>query len=77
MVAVGGVISASATVLYPAYLHGGATGVNAALADQQSAGAVMSIGGMVVMLPLLLWSTWRALATEERRQRAREAVPHA
>jgi len=60
----GAVLAAAPSPLYAAYPE---------LADQQRAGGLMWIGGMVVALPLLVAGAWSALAAEERRQRAREA----
>jgi cytochrome c oxidase assembly factor CtaG len=59
----GAVLAAAPAPLYRAYPD---------LAAQAEAGGVMWIGGMAVVLPLLLLAAWRALAAEERRQRARE-----
>jgi cytochrome c oxidase assembly factor CtaG len=43
------------------------------VADQQLAGGVMWIGGMVVVLPALVGCAWAALLAEERRVQRREA----
>jgi cytochrome c oxidase assembly factor CtaG len=70
MAALGAVLAAARGVVYPWY----ATRSADPLADQALAGAIMWIGGMLVVLPALLALAWAALAREERRQRAREAL---
>jgi cytochrome c oxidase assembly factor CtaG len=68
MAALGAAIAAQQQVLYAPY----AGRTPDALADQRLAGGVMSLGGMVVVLPALLILAWRALVAEERRAVARE-----
>ena len=62
----GAIIAEAPAPLYPAYPD---------VADQQLAGGLMWVGGMVVVVPLVLVAAWNALIAEERRQRAREARP--
>jgi putative membrane protein len=68
MAGLGAAIAAQQHVVYAPY----AIRTAAALADQRLAGGLMSVGGMVVVLPALLILAWRALAAEERRAVARE-----
>jgi len=63
MAVVGAILATSRSPLYAAYPD---------LADQHAAGAIMWMVGMVAALPVLLGSAWHALASEERRQRARD-----
>jgi cytochrome c oxidase assembly factor CtaG len=72
MGALGAVLAGTRDVVYPSYAASAAAHGRDALADQALAGAIMWIGGMLVVLPLLLALAWSALAREERRQRARE-----
>ncbi len=74
MGALGAILAAARDVVYPAYVAPALALGRDPLADQELAGGVMWIGGMVVSLPGLLAVAWAALAREERRQRAREAV---
>jgi cytochrome c oxidase assembly factor CtaG len=69
MTAVGGSLAGSADIVYATY--GGPAG---ALGDQALAGAIMWVGGLVVVLPAVLILAWSALILEERRARAREAA---
>lgn len=64
MGALGATIASAPGAIYASYPD---------LADQQQAGGIMWVSGMVVLVPVLLWSAWTALIGEERRQRAREA----
>jgi putative membrane protein len=68
MAAFGAALAAQQHVVYTAYLGRGAD----PLADQRVAAGLMSVGGMVAMVPALLALAWRALAAEERRAVARE-----
>jgi cytochrome c oxidase assembly factor CtaG len=65
----GAILAAEQHVVYAPY----ATRTTDALADQHLAGGLMSVGGMVVVLPALLALAWRALIAEERRATVREA----
>jgi cytochrome c oxidase assembly factor CtaG len=67
MAALGATLAAEQHVVYAPYARPGA------LPDQHVAGGLMSVGGMAVVVPLLLWLAWRALAAEERRASVREA----
>jgi putative membrane protein len=67
MAALGATLAAQQHVVYAPYARAGA------LDDQRLAGGVMSVGGMVVVVPLLLALAWRALVAEERRATVREA----
>jgi cytochrome c oxidase assembly factor CtaG len=69
MAALGAVLAAEPRVVYLPY----ASRAAGALADQRLAGGLMSIGGMLVVLPALVGLAWRALLREERRAVAREA----
>jgi cytochrome c oxidase assembly factor CtaG len=74
MAVLGAVLAAARTIVYPSYAVPSIALGHDPLGDQALAGAIMWIGGMVVVLPALLWLAWAALAREERRQRAREAL---
>jgi cytochrome c oxidase assembly factor CtaG len=74
MAVLGAVLAAARGVAYPSYVAPGLALGHDPLADQALAGAIMWIGGMVVVLPALLGLAWAALAREERRQRVREAI---
>lgn len=65
---VGAYLNRAPTVVYAAYAH-----IPHAVADQQQAGAIMWVGGSMIMVTVGLWSSVGALVAEERRQRAREA----
>jgi putative membrane protein len=65
----GTILAAEQHVVYAPY----AKRTTDALADQHLAGGLMSVGGMVVVLPALLALAWRALVAEERRATVREA----
>jgi cytochrome c oxidase assembly factor CtaG len=69
MALVGAYLNRHPTLVYPAY---GAAGHAPALADQQQAGAIMWVGGDMVMVAVGLWAALAALVAAERRQRARE-----
>jgi cytochrome c oxidase assembly factor CtaG len=74
MAALGAVLAAAHGIVYPSYAAPTIALGHDPLQDQALAGGIMWIGGMVVVLPALLAVAWAALAGEERRQRAREAV---
>jgi cytochrome c oxidase assembly factor CtaG len=74
MGALGAALAGAHRVVYSSYAAPAAALGRDPLADQALAGGVMWIGGMIVVLPALLALAWAALAREERRQRAREAV---
>lgn len=63
MAALGAALSAATGPVYAAYPD---------LEDQRFAGGLLWEGGMVLMVPAILACAWAALATEERRQRARD-----
>jgi putative membrane protein len=69
MGALGAALAAEQHVVYAPY----AGRMADALGDQQLAGGIMWMGGMVVVLPALLVLAWRALIAEERRATVREA----
>jgi putative membrane protein len=73
MAFVGAVLNWSDRLLYPEYAAPARELGRSALADQHQAGALMWVGGKLVMAALLLVTVWLALQREERRQRAREA----
>lgn len=62
--AIGFVLDASSSVLYPGY---------ATLAEQHAAGSLMWAAGGLLMVAALVLSAWEALRDEERRALAREA----
>ena len=68
MAALGAALAAQPHVVYVPY----ASRATGALADQRLAGGLMSVGGMLVVLPALVGLAWRALVHEERRARTRE-----
>jgi putative membrane protein len=70
MAGLGATLAAAPSVVYAPYARPGFD----ALADQRIAGGLMSVGGMVVVVPLLLALAWRALLAEERRATVREAA---
>jgi cytochrome c oxidase assembly factor CtaG len=73
MAGVGAYLNRLPTVLYPPYrAPAHALGANAVVAPQQ-AGAIMWVGGSVIMVAVGLCLAVAALTTEERRQRARDA----
>jgi cytochrome c oxidase assembly factor CtaG len=74
MAALGAILAAVHGIVYPSYAAPTIALGHDPLQDQALAGGIMWIGGMVVVLPALLALAWGALAREERRQRAREAV---
>lgn len=74
MAALGAILAAARGIVYPSYAAPTIALGHDPLQDQALAGGIMWIGGMVVVLPALLALAWAALAREERRQRAREAV---
>jgi cytochrome c oxidase assembly factor CtaG len=74
MAALGAILAASHEVVYPSYVASTIALGHDPIADQELAGGVMWIGGMVVVLPALLALAWAALTREERRQRARETA---
>jgi cytochrome c oxidase assembly factor CtaG len=74
MAALGAILAAAHGIVYPSYAAPTIELRHDPLQDQALAGGIMWIGGMVVVLPALLALAWGALAREERRQRAREAV---
>ncbi len=65
---VGAYLNRAPTVVYAVYAH-----TPHAVVDQQHAGAIMWVGGSMIMVVVGLWSAVGALVAEERRQRAREA----
>jgi putative copper resistance protein D len=73
MAVVGAYLNRAATVVYAPYLAGGRGLGVSVVADQQHAGAIMWVGGSVVMTAVGLWAATAALVADERRQRAREA----
>ncbi|HEX8855323.1 MAG TPA: cytochrome c oxidase assembly protein [Thermoleophilaceae bacterium] len=73
MAFIGAVMNWSDRLLYPEYAAPARALGRSALADQHNAGALMWVGGKLVMALLLLVTAWAALQREEKRQRAREA----
>lgn len=67
MSVVGAAYLGASHVLFAHYAAGG-------LADQRSAGTIMWLGGMAVLVPAAVAVAGRALWREEQRQRRREAV---
>ncbi len=68
MGAIGAGLAATDHVVYPSY------GAAAAVADQHTAGGIMSVTGMLIVVPALVAVAAGALSAEERRQRRRELV---
>ncbi|MFL5826367.1 MAG: cytochrome c oxidase assembly protein [Thermoleophilaceae bacterium] len=73
MAYIGAVMNWTDRLLYPEYAAPARALGRSALSDQHDAGALMWVGGKLVMALLLLVTAWAALQREERRQRAREA----
>ena len=73
MAVVGAVLEATSS--HPLYSHytapARALGVSA-LSDQRLAGAIMWVGGTLVLVPVAIAAAWAALHAEERRMAARE-----
>lgn len=70
---IGAYLNRDPTVAYAPYSHAAqALGISA-VADQQVAGAIMWVGGSMVMVLVGLSASLSAMVGEERRQRAREA----
>jgi putative membrane protein len=74
MAVLGAILASAHGIVYPSYAAPSIVLGRDPLQDQALAAGIMWIGGMVVVLPALLALAWAALAREERRQRAREAV---
>ncbi len=68
----GALLTFSASVRYAFYLKPARELGRSALADQQLAGAIMWVGGGIVMFALALGVTMSAMLAEERRQQRRE-----
>jgi putative membrane protein len=68
----GALLTFSTSVRYPFYLKPAREWGRSALADQQLAGAIMWVGGGIVMFAFGLGVTMSAMLAEERRQRRRE-----
>lgn len=68
----GALLSFARTVWYPHYLAASHAVGYSALADQGNAGAIMWVGGGIVMFGLSLVFAMQAMVREERRQRRRE-----
>jgi putative membrane protein len=73
MAFIGAVMNWTDRLLYPEYAAPAHALGRSALDDQHDAGALMWVGGKLVMAALLLVTAWIALEREERRQRSREA----
>ncbi len=71
----GMVLLSAKTPLIPTYEA--QLGTERALSDQQSAAALMWIGGMATTVPLLLIAVWRWASAEERMARRAEALTDA
>lgn len=70
-----GVALVSATdVWYPTYAQAAAAAGVSALADQEAAGALMWVGGTVVLAVALIALGFQAMLAEERRQQALDAM---
>lgn len=70
IVFLGMILTTTNHALYPTYVD--QLGANAALADQQAGGAIMWLGSLVAIFPLLLWLPWRWATNEQQRQEIRE-----
>jgi putative copper resistance protein D len=73
----GALLSFARTVWYPFYLDASHSVGYSALNDQYNAGAIMWVGGGVVMFGLSLLLAMQAMRLEERRQRRREGYADA
>jgi putative membrane protein len=73
MSVIGAALVTSAHVAYPHYVATARALDVSALADQHAGGAIMWLGGGLVMVVATLAGAWTALLREERRARAREA----
>jgi cytochrome c oxidase assembly factor CtaG len=69
----GGLLTFSPTVRYAFYLKPARALGRSALADQHLAGAIMWVGGGIVMFALALGVAMSAMLAEERRQQRRES----
>ncbi len=73
MALLGAYLNRAASLVYPAYgPPAKALGVSAVI-DQQHAGAIMWVGGSMIVTVVGLWVAVAALVAEERRQRRNEA----
>jgi putative membrane protein len=72
MALLGAYLNRAASVVYPPYAPAArALGVSA-VADQQQAGAIMWVGGSMLLVVVGLWVVMATMSAEERRQTARE-----
>jgi putative membrane protein len=69
------VLMAATSPLMPTYER--RLGVDAALADQRAAAAIMWVTGMLTTLPLLVAAVWRWASAEEKMARRAEALADA
>lgn len=72
MVILGIVLTSGEIVLYQTYLD--RLGHDVALADQQRGGALMWVGSMLVIVPLIVLAVWRAAAHEHKATVRREQL---
>jgi cytochrome c oxidase assembly factor CtaG len=72
MTAVGVTLTAASEALYSAHLEAARELGASALADQRAAGAIMWVGGSLLLVAAVLAFGMRALLREERREVARE-----
>jgi len=73
MTIVGAYLDRNGSLVYRAYATPAhALGISA-LGDQAQAGAIMWVGGGMVMVAVGVWAAMAALVEEERRQAARDA----
>ena len=70
IVFLGMILTTTNHALYPTYVD--QLGAKAALADQQTGGAIMWLGSLVAIFPLLLWLPWRWATNEQQRQEIQE-----
>lgn len=66
VVFLGMILTTTDKVLYTTYLN--RLGPEAALTDQQTGGAIMWLGSLAAIVPLLLWLPWRWATNEQKRQ---------
>jgi putative membrane protein len=72
MALLGAYLNRAASVVYPPYAAAArALGVSA-VRDQQQAGAIMWVGGSMLLVVVGLWVVMSTMSAEERRQTARE-----
>lgn len=72
IVLLGMILTTTDTAQYPTYVASLGAG---ALDDQRTGGAIMWLGSLAALLPLLLWLPWRWATNEQQRQEILEQMP--